>query len=66
MNALIEHADFIEDVRLPELRRDLKLFDTTPCGEGSAKIGPEAVERLTRAIAEYEAIVDDIRSGRPA
>jgi hypothetical protein len=65
MNALLQHADFIEGVRLPELRKDVEQFVANWGGEPSNNAPPPALERLTRAIAEYEAIVDDIRCGRP-
>ncbi len=65
MGYLLDYALRIETEELPPLRAQLASLEETPQVDGKTSIAPKRIPHLRKAISEREAIISDIRGGRP-
>ena len=65
MRYMLDYALQVETEELPSLRAQLHSLERTPQVVDKTSIAPKAIPRLGNAISEWEAIVSDIRAGRP-
>ncbi len=70
MSGIDFYISNIEDVTLPAMRKELELFESGQLRSGKREVsGPwndttnDQIQRLRRAIAEYESILAALRKG---
>jgi hypothetical protein len=65
MRYMLDYAQQVETEELPSLRAQLDSLERTPQVDDKTSIESKAIPRLRKTISEWEAIVSDIRAGRP-